>query len=336
MQDLVLALEWVRDNIAAFGGDPGDVTIFGESGGGAKVSALLAMPSAKGLFHKAIVMSGAVIRLISKDEATDVARAVMAELGVTDVAQLQGIDARRVFDASEVAITKTPKGDMWHREGLCPVVDGDIIPRDPFDPTAPEISADVPLMVGTVRDEEAVALLANPSLLQDTEAQALQRLRGIVGQRADAGYAVQKALAPSDPPIFWSIAGETAAGRRGVAYVMAERKVRQAGALAHVYIFMWRPPGERAKFHSPHGVDVGVVFGNAHLSAMSGRSEQADAMHKVMAATWTAFARSGQPDNSLIPSWPAYDLTVRPTMLLNIESRLVNDFEAPSRKYWAS
>ena len=158
IQDLVLALRWVKDNIAQFGGNPNNVTIFGQSGGGAKASCLLAMPSAQGLFHKAIVMSGSVARIQEREQATRIARAVMAELNLApdDMAGLQSADARTLLMASQSALRKMASdGGRSSWSSLSPVLDGTILPRHPFAPDAPAVSAHIPMIVGTVKDEAA-------------------------------------------------------------------------------------------------------------------------------------------------------------------------------------
>jgi para-nitrobenzyl esterase len=150
MLDIVAALEWVRDNIAAFGGDPSNVTIFGQSGGGGKVSTLLAMPSAKGLFHRAVVESASAIRGVPKDEATSSAEAFLATMGLksNQIDRLQNMPVEQL-------VTSTGGGGAVGATSLrlAPVVDGHSLPRNPFDPDAPEISATIPLLIGTVETE---------------------------------------------------------------------------------------------------------------------------------------------------------------------------------------
>jgi para-nitrobenzyl esterase len=339
MLDLVLALEWVRDNIAAFGGDPRNVTIFGESGGGAKASGLMAMPAAQGLFHKAIVMSGSANRMLKKTDATAYARQLMAELGLTDdqTAALQALDARKLFDASEAVNAKLGGGMLgFPRLGLSPVVDGIALPRDPFDPMAPEISAAVPMMVGTTRDEAALLYRLNPKAGDITDQQVRDQLRAAIGPRTEAAIALDEQLHPGESPIHRLVNIETSAGARANAYLMTERKVVQAKAPAWLYIFAWRAPGDGEKFRSNHGLDVGLVFSNTQLSTWSGVTPESLSMQKVMTATWTAFAHRGDPDNPTIPHWAAYDLTNRPTILLSEQSQVVDDFEGPARAFWAA
>src|SRR5579864_2222134 len=171
--DIVAALAWVRDNIEQFGGDPANVTIFGQSGGGGKVSTLLAMPAAKGLFHKAIIESGSTLKQIPRDEAERTTAKIMATLGLnpTDVAELQQMPIQRLL------------GAMGGGARLGPVVDGHSLPRDPFDPMAPDVSADVPVIIGTAETEGSY--FAPPELLSLDEAAVRSRLHERLGPDSD-------------------------------------------------------------------------------------------------------------------------------------------------------
>jgi para-nitrobenzyl esterase len=172
MLDLVAALEWVRDNVANFGGDPNNVTIFGQSGGGGKVSTLLAMPAAKGLFHRAIVMSGAGIRMSEHERATMLADAVLGEVGLKadQLDQLQALPLQRMLAAIDPAQKKlAPAGfRLLDRYGFGPVVDGRDLPHHPFDPTSPEVSDDVPIMVSGTKDENALFLAPDDAVWNRT------------------------------------------------------------------------------------------------------------------------------------------------------------------------
>jgi para-nitrobenzyl esterase len=262
---------------------------------------------------------------------------LLAELGLAEnqVAELQAIDARKLFDASEAVNKKLGGGILGiPRKGLGPVKDGVALPHDPFDPTAPEVSAGVPIMVGTTRDEAALLFRMMPKLGDMTDQQMRDQLQAL-GPHAVEAIAVDEKVHPGETPIHRLVNVETAAGARANAYLMAERKVEQGRAPAFLYIFAWRAPGADEVFRSNHGLDVGLVFSNSHLSTWSGVTPQALAMQTVMTATWTAFAHKGDPDNPTIPHWPAYDLAKRPTILLMQQSQVVDDFEAPTRVFWA-
>jgi para-nitrobenzyl esterase len=182
MLDIVLVLEWVRDNIAAFGGDPANVTIYGESGGGAKVSMLQAMPGAHGLFHKAIIQSGPGLRAVSKAAATRNAKAVLDALGIKpgELDKLQTVSAAEIQTAAAGVAAGNPM------QGFSPCVDGAALPRDPFQPDAPAISAEVPVMIGTNKDEATLFIRSHPKFGEFTEEDLDKRAHDAVGDKADA------------------------------------------------------------------------------------------------------------------------------------------------------
>ena len=204
--DMLAALQWVRENIERFGGDPGCVTIFGQSGGGGKVSTLLAMPAARGLFHRAIVMSGAAIRLIGRERAGKLAEAVLKELGLArnQLDQLQTVPFERLVAAIGPAqkMVGPPALPLFERYDFGPVVDGLVLPGHPFDPGAPGISANIPVLVGGVKDEMAIYLAPEESVWERTLSEADMRAR-IAKVAGDATYRVvanYKRLYPNANP----------------------------------------------------------------------------------------------------------------------------------------
>ncbi len=339
IQDLVLALRWVKDNIAQFGGDPANVTIFGQSGGGAKATCLLAMPSARGLFHKAIVMSGSVLRVQEREAAGRIAEALMAELGLQpgDVKGLQAVDARALLNASQEAIKKVVgTGTPGRWASLSPVLDGTVLPRHPYDPDAPEISADVPMIVGTVKDEAASSFRTAATIPVASDEDLIKAARAAAGARAEDAVALYKRIRPGDANIYRIVDIETQSGSRKNAYLMAERKLAQGRGKVWVYVNAWEGPPNRVSHRAHHSIDLGPTFGNSRAEIYFPYSPEAAAYDKVLPATWAAFAHKGDPNNPAIPNWPAYNLQDRPTMLLNVRSRLVNDFEGEFRAFWAA
>ncbi len=339
IQDLVLALRWVRDNIAQFGGDPANVTIFGQSGGGAKASCLLAMPSARGLFHKAIVMSGAVLRVQEKAPAGRIALAVMAELGLQpgDVKGLQAVDARALLAASREAIRKVVSTGMTNSwASLSPVLDGSVLPRHPFDPDAPAISADVPMIVGTVRDEAASSFRTAATIPTASDDDVRKAARAAAGDKAEDAIALYRRLRPGDANIYRIVDIQTQSGSRKNAFQMAERKLAQGRGKVWVYVNAWQGPPDRVPHRAHHSIDLGPTFGNSRAEIYFPYSPEAAAFDKVLPATWAAFAHKGDPNNAAIPQWPAYNLVNRPTMMLDVRSRLVSDFEGEARAFWAA
>jgi para-nitrobenzyl esterase len=196
--DLIASLEWVRDNIASFGGDPGKVTIFGQSGGGAKVSTLMAMPAAKGLFHRAIVESGPGLRGVPKDMATGTAKEVMAKLGIADSKALQTVPAQALVDAATTL--QTPGGLGLLR--FAPVVDGINLAANPFDPVAPAQSANIPVMIGCTKDEQTLYNVGMPWWGKLTEAEMTEKLKAQFGAKTDALIAAAKKANPADLPSY--------------------------------------------------------------------------------------------------------------------------------------
>ncbi len=202
--DLVAALTWVRGNIARFGGDPGNVTIFGESGGGGKVSTLLAMPSASGLFHKAIIQSGAAVRLRTKERAMQLTEHVMRELGSTAIEQLQRLPVARLLAAikpAERALGPSPYR-LFDRYPFGPVVDGDVLPRQPFDPDASDFMNDIPLIIGDMKDETASFLAPDDLVWHRTlsEAQMVDRVHAIAGADTNRVVETYRRLYPKRQP----------------------------------------------------------------------------------------------------------------------------------------
>lgn len=317
--DIVQSLEWVRDNAAAFGGDPKNVTIFGESGGGAKVSTLLATESARGLFQRAIVQSGAVLRLPEPDAARAEADKVVEKLGLNK-------------DTIE-EIKKLPEADiraalMGTRAASAPSVDGRTLTRQPFTPDAPDSGRDVPMLIGTNRTENSLfAGPMNEALFDlDWEGLAKALATDFPGQDVDAiidGYKrIQPKSSPSDIYFEATTDANYLAGHR----LQAERKVAKGGAPTYSYLFNWNTPVQDGKWRCPHALEIGFVFDNvANSESMSGIGEEQQRVADVMAETWLAFAKNGDPNNAKVPEWPAYDTDERAVMVLDETPELVKN-----------
>jgi len=333
MLDIVLALQWVRDNIAAFGGDPGNVTIFGESGGGSKVSHLLAMPAAQGLFHKAIIQSGAGLTGAPAAEATALARDILRELNIEpgNAAALQGTPADAIVAASAAAVGRLPPDRSFR--GLSPVVDGASLPRDPFTPDAPAVSADVPIMIGSNKDEMSIFNASAPWWGRLTEEQVAAQTPLIAGPHAAALLAALRAQHPDYSPTYLFNAAQSAAFFHRPTMTLAERKAAQRRAPAYVYYLTWETPVAGGLFKCPHALDLPLMFDNVAASeAFVGAGPEAQALADRMASTWIAFASTGDPNNATIPRWPAYDARRRATMVFDTETRVENDPIAAVRR----
>ena len=337
MLDVVAALEWVRDNIEAFGGDPGRVTVFGESGGGRKVSTLLAMPDAKGLFHRAIIQSGAVLRVRNPRDATREAELLLAKLGLrADQARdLQRVPTHRLFAAfTEVSRDFEPEEHVVGMSGSTPVLDGRFIPVHPFDPAAAEISRDVPVIVGYNRTEETLWWRGREMPLDMTEADLQGRMAARLRSDADAGRVVTayRAAYPDARPWDLYILICTDHPRGMYARELAAQKTAQGGAPAWLYRFDWDMGGE---MKTPHALEIRFVFDNVdhtetRLFDLPG-SPAARVLAGRMSAAWTAFARTGNPDTRDLPHWPVYAADTRQAMIFDNESRIVRDHDRGPR-----
>jgi para-nitrobenzyl esterase len=326
MLDIVLALEWVRDNIAHFGGDPGNVTIFGESGGGGKVSTLMAMPPAKGLFHKAIVESGSTLRVSSRGDADAAGRQFLAHLNVAPdhIDDLQKMPMDQL-----IAAMRSMAGPNAIRLG--PVVDGRSLPRNPFDPDAPAQSANVPMLIGTNGTESTLLLgSADSTLFSLNEPDMRTRLKTYLrladDSKLDGLIDIYKKDRPDAKPSDIYFAVTTDRMMRINAITQAERKVAQGAAPAYMYLFAWETPVLGGKLKSPHAIELAFVFDNVDkATGMTGTGADLQPLADKVSSAWVAFARTGNPNHSGIPKWPAYDTGARATMIFNDECKLVGD-----------
>jgi para-nitrobenzyl esterase len=323
--DIIAALAWIRDNIAAFGGDPGNVTIYGQSGGAGKVSSLMAMPAAKGLFHRAIVESGAAVKGVSPDVANKSAETFLAKLNLkpNQVEQLETLSIDQLLAATMPAGMPGPPG-----LALAPVVDGHSLPTDPFDPVASEVSAGIPLLIGTVESE--VAFFPNQILdpIDDASlhAHVKQTLRNATDDQVDELIAAYRAGRPSasNTDLFLIIASD-ATFRVGVT-TEANRKATQGKGAVYQYYFTWKSPVRDGKLRAFHTVEIPFVFDNVDAAkSMTGTGEDRYALAEKVSSAWVAFARTGDPNTKLAPRWGTFDTTKRAVMVINDEWKLVDD-----------
>jgi para-nitrobenzyl esterase len=338
--DMVAALQWVKENIARFGGDPGNVTIFGQSGGGGKVSTLLAAPSARGLFHRAIVMSGASIRLTERERGAKLAEAVLKQLGLTrtQLGELQNLPFKQVIAAIGPAqkMVGPPASPLFDRYDFGPVVDGAVLPGHPYDPEATAISADIPVLVGNVKDEMAIYLAPEDKIwnreLSEEEMRA--RVAPVAGAATDRVVETYRRLFPGATPSDRLISTLTDSNFRIRSLVLAERKAAQGRAPVWLYSFDWETPVFGGKLKAYHALDVPFVFNTIDVVNATDRGPVAHDLSRRMSATWATFARTGKPDNAAIPHWAPYTLSERATLILNSESRVANDHDRETRMLW--
>jgi para-nitrobenzyl esterase len=324
MLDIVHALAWVRDNIAQFGGDPGTVTVFGQSGGGRKVATLLAMPAARGLFHRAIIESGATIKLVEREQASNVARELVAALGLTKptVRDVQQVPLDRMMSAYFSVVRKMNVDQMT--QGFSPVVDGKIIPAHPFHPTASAVSADVPVMLGSTRTE--LTSSADREAFSLSEDAMRGRIHDLLGDSAGSTIEVYRKTNPGATPsdIYFLIASDYRYS--GPVMKIAERRAALGKGPVYLYYFRWETPVDGGRLKSPHTIEIPFAFDNVKIAQrLTGGGPEAMALADKVSDAWIAFARTGNPHTSKLPRWTPFNATDRPTMVFDNESKVEND-----------
>ena len=322
--DIVLALEWVRDNAAEFGGDASKVTIFGESGGGAKVSVLMAMDRARGLFHRGIVQSGPLLRATLAEDANEAASRVVEKLGLTH----ETIDQIRSLPTDQILSAWRKVSPSGRGVANGPVLDDRTLTRHPFEPDAPPQGRSVPMMIGICATETSMLIgAAQPELFELTWTSLRDKLSAqLAGLDANETIAQYRKLHPEYSPAeaYFRITSDRGFYRSSM--LEADRKAAAGGGPVYFYILEWQTPVHGGKWMTPHALDIGFVFDNvARSEAMSGVGEQQQRLADIMSETWLAFARSGDPNNAALPEWPQYDATRRATMILDLEPRVIDD-----------
>ncbi|MDP9236807.1 MAG: carboxylesterase/lipase family protein [Chloroflexota bacterium] len=316
MLDLVAALAWVRDNISAFGGDPSNVMIFGESGGGAKVSTLLAMPAARGLFHRAAVQSGPGLRSrVATGQATELARQVVTDLAAGSVQALQSVAADKLLEFQR----KLGRRAMF---SFSPVIDHLYLPEHPGDAIKAGTAADVPLIVGCNRDEATLFLAMDAGLegLTVLDADHVPPRLDSLGEHARPIIETYRRTRPAASPKDLLVAIESDRMMRIPSIELTERKLAGGKAPVYMYLFCWAA----GPLGSAHGYEIPFVFDNARPPVMP-ESVGRGTLATQMSEAWIAFARNGAPDHPGIPHWPAYSLQDRATMIFDRDAACVQD-----------
>jgi para-nitrobenzyl esterase len=327
MLDIVAALEWVRDNIERFGGDPGSVTVFGQASGGNKVSTLFGMPSAKGLLHRAVAMSGSQLRGIPREQATRTAELLLSRLNIRpgQVEELHRVPMRHLRELIRDDGSNT---DGAGRLIYGPVVDGHTIPAHMFDPAASDILADVPLMIGSTETEVTWNVNQIYDPLSDAELQEeVMRVLRTDAEGAQKALAVYRKHRPHAGNLdVYLILASDASVFRTETDLEADRKAAQRRAPVYKYYFQWYSPVRDGMLRAMHTMDVAFAFYNQDVAVSEvGMGQHQLEMAERHSAMLVSFARTGNPDNKLIPAWPAYDPSRRATMVMNNEWRVVND-----------
>src|SRR5579859_1960145 len=312
VMDMVASLRWVRDNIGRFGGDPSRVMIFGQSGGGSKTSTLLAVPSAKGLFHRAAVQSGSTLRQGTQEETAAEAEKLLKALGIAkgNAAAIQKVSWQQLLDAQ-----------VKSNGNFRPTVGDKVLPHHPFDPAAPEESADVPVIISTTLHDAALRL-TNFDLNENGCAALFSQRFGAKGPAILAAYR----QANSRQSWYLTQAEAFTDATRGNSQIQALRKARLGRAATYMYVWDWETPAFDGKFGAVHGHDVEASFHLSRNPIGGAGMKPGRQMSDRLAATWVAFATSGDPNNSLIPHWPAYEAGKRATMVFNNDMKVVDDY----------
>jgi len=337
MLDLVRALRWVRDNIAAFGGDPACVTLLGQSGGGAKIATLMAMPAAAGLFHRAATMSGQQLTASGPLHAAGRTRALLDKLGVPieRAATLASLPPADLLSAHRGTVDPyIGRGSVY----MGPVLDERTLTRHPFYPDAPAQSAGVPMMIGNTHDETRSLIgRGDPgtfALGWDALPRRLEtELR--VDISGDLVVAEYRKWYPQYSPSDVFFAATTAGRSWRAAIVEAELRAAQ-GSPAFVYQLDWGSPQDGGKWGAFHTLDIPLMFGTLTArESMTGDGEDARHVSSTMQRALLAFAKTGDPNYQEMPRWEPYTLPRRATMVFNVESRLADDPRGAERQLFA-
>ena len=324
--DMVAALDWVQANIANFGGDASNVTIFGQSGGGGKVSTLLATPSAKGKFHKAVIQSGAMLRTMDSKWSRRIGAAVVKELGIAPgkIDEIQKVPYEQLLAAGDKAIARMKpeaekEGFASFIFGWAPTVDCCILPRQPFDPVAPDQSKDIPVMLGTTIHEFTMSTYV-PQFRSITKEGAMAFLKTKYGEKTPEFVEIFERTYPDAQPKDLI---DTDLIFRPSAVELAGIKARQGGAPVYAYMFCWESPVLDGILRSTHCMEIPFVFNNADVHAsMTGGGPEAIRLADMMSQAWINFARTGNPNTESLPEWPSYNCTEGATMFFDNECEI--------------
>ena len=319
--DIVASLKWVRDNIAAFGGDPSNVTIFGQSGGGGKVTTLLATPCAKGLFHKAIVQSGSMLRTMESKYSRKIGIATVRNLGLdaSSIDKISEVPYGELLAAGEKAIAQVKAeadrdGVASFIFGWAPTVDGAVLPSQPFDPQAPAISAEIPMIIGTTRHEFSMTTYV-PALRNAGREEVIGILKGRYGEGTERFLELFAKAYPGSKPADMLDADFVF---RPGAIEQALRKSLQGAAPVYMYMFNWESPVLDGILRSTHCMEIPFVFNNADRHAsMTGGGPQAMELASKMSHCWAEFARCGKPSAEGLPEWEPFEAEKRAVMFFD-------------------
>ena len=322
MLDIVAALQWVRDNIENFGGDPGCVTIMGQSGGGWKVSTLLGMPAAQGLFHRAVIQSGSLTTHMPREAALQVSGAFVGQLGLkpTTLERLSELPWHQLL-AAQTAVGAP---------AFAPYIDGSNIPANPLDVQLAGLSERIPLMVSTTLDDAGLFF----TQFAMTEQQLSDSLSSSYGAKAAALLKVYREYFPIKPPYLLYSQIITDAGFRRFAHAQAEAKAARGVAAVYSYLWEWTCPAFDGQFGAAHAMDVAASMHNERDAILGSGSSDAARMCDALANSILAFARKGDPNHAHIPTWPRFEAVHRPTLVIDRHTRTERDPHGALRQLW--
>jgi len=324
----VKALEWIKRNIENFGGNPSDVTIFGESGGGGKVGTLMCMPAAKGLFQKAIIQSGTLVNIMTKEKSQALGLAVLENLGLTpnDAEKLDTIAYLDLVKAGNDAVLKIAgprKPGSAAMFGFAPSADGVVLLQQPFSPGFASISNEIPLMIGSTLNELMRTAYGEKDLTMD---QAKERLEKVYGDKTNQYIELFAEAYPDyTPQDLLSV--DTVF--RPFTIRTADARATQGSAPLYVYFLAWKSPVDSASKGSFHGLDIPLAFNNVDLRPdWTGNSEEAWELADKMSSAWLNFAKTGNPNvEGILPRWEPYTAENGATMYFDNECRIVNNHD---------
>jgi para-nitrobenzyl esterase len=322
MLDLVAALEWVRDNIEHFGGDPDCVTIVGQSGGGWKVSTLLAMPAARGLFHRAVIQSGSLVSQMPREVAAQVSQAFTGQLGLTPAT----LNRIQELPWAQILAAQTALG----APAFAPFVEGTHIPAHPLDTQVASLSDQVPLIISTTLDDAGLFF----DRFAMTEQELTETLSAGYGAKAALLAKTYRAHFPTKSPYLLHAQLITDAGFRRFAHAQAEAKAVRQRAAVYAYLWEWPCPAFDGQFGAAHAMDVAASMHNERDAILGSGSTDARRMCGDLASALLAFAKRGDPNNSRIPQWPCFDASMRSTLVFDRDTRIERDPHGALRELW--
>ncbi|MFB3167830.1 carboxylesterase/lipase family protein [Neobacillus sp. 179-C4.2 HS] len=326
IQDQVAALQWVQENIAAFGGDPNNVTIFGESAGAMSIGVLLGFPSAQGLFHKAILQSGAAANVHSSEKATKIAGHLLATLQVepTNLSKLEELSVEQLIQAA----------DLVPPMSLGPVIDGVSLPRHPEEAIADGSAKDITILIGTNKDEYNIFSVFDPEWKNADETKVTQLFEKTFGPLVPLISSYHEGNQPLSQELYNKLL--TMSVFTYPAQRLTELQVKQ-GAPVWMYRFDWETPVFGGALKSTHALEIPFVFNTLdtpNTENFTGSSPEREFVASQMHQAWINFARNGNPNSEGLPEWPQYNLNDRSTLIFNIESVVENDPNRKERMIW--